>query len=331
MSDINKVFEDFLENTVNLNASRFDKIEKAREVLGTFIEASEMFKDLYVETTLQGSARQKTIIKPVGEDDEFDADLLVTLKENTEWSPADYHANLASLFKDSDRYKDITDTRGKTRCVTIDYNSDFHVDLVPAIERDGQMYIFNKSTDEEECTDGDGYSQWFEQQDSYAGGYLVPVVRLIKYLRDSRNDFDTRSVILTTIIGMQVQSDDQFGSLREAFVTIMDRLDTFLSIHDDAPTIENPAMPEETFDRNWKDDDNKSFKALKKAVETYTESASGAESLEDWQELFGDKFKEAEEDKGNKTGGVSAATAASGFVVGGSHAPTGQWSSDNDY
>lgn len=325
MSDINKVFEDFLENTVNLNASRFEKIEKAQDVLGDFIKASDTFKDMYVGASLQGSARQKTIIKPVGEDDEFDADILITLKENTEWSPADYHANLASIFKDSDRYKDITDTRGKTRCVTIDYNSDFHVDLVPAIERDGQMYIFNKSTDEEECTDGDGYSQWFEQQDAYAGGYLVPVVRLIKYLRDSRNDFDTRSVILTTIIGMQVRSDDQFGSLSEAFVTIMDRLDTFLSIHEDAPTIENPAMPEETFDRNWKDDDNESFKALKKAVETYAESASGAESLEDWQELFGDKFKDEDGDKS-----VGVAGAATAYTLGSSFTPNSPWCSEND-
>ena len=330
MSDINKIFEDFLENTVNLNPSRFEKVEKAEEILGKFIEESDTFKDLYIETTRQGSARQKTIIKPVGDDDEFDVDLLITLKENTEWSPADYHSNLAELFKDSDRYKDITDTRGKTRCVTIDYKSDFHVDLVPAIERDGQMYIFNKSTDQEECTDGDGYAQWFEQQDAYAGGYLVPVVRLIKYLRDSREDFDTRSVILTTIVGMQVQSDDSFESISDAFVTITERVDEFLSEHDEAPVVENPAMTDETFDRNWQDDDDKSFKALKKAVGSYTKIASSAESVEDWQELFGEKFKEAEEDKDSKNSGVSAATAASGFVVGGSHTPTGQWSSDND-
>jgi len=41
--------------------------------------------------------------------------------------------NLADGFRDSDRYKDITDTNGKTRCVTIDYEGDFHVDLVPIV------------------------------------------------------------------------------------------------------------------------------------------------------------------------------------------------------
>ncbi|MEX2405084.1 MAG: hypothetical protein WD579_00610 [Candidatus Paceibacterota bacterium] len=332
MSNINKIFEDFLENTVNLNSSRFEKVEKAEETLSKFVKESETFKDLYVETTRQGSARQKTIIKPVGDKDEFDVDLLITLKENSEWSPSDYHSHLAELFKDSDRYEDITDTRGKTRCVTINYKSDFHVDLVPAIERDGQMYIFNKSTDEEECTDGDGYAQWFEQQDAHASGYLVPVVRLVKYLRDSRNDFDTRSVILTTIIAMQVQPEDSFKSISDAFATIMERVDVFLSEHNEAPTIENPAMDDDPFDRKWKDDNNKSFKSLKKAINSYTDIISDTDSLEQWQELFGDKFKEADADgdKSNKTGGVTTATAASGFVVGGSHTPTGQWSNDDD-
>lgn len=327
MSDINKIFADFLENTVNLNASRFEKVEKAEETLSKFVKENDPFKDLYIETTRQGSARQKTIIKPVGDDDEFDVDLLITLKENPDWSPTDYHAHLAELFKDSDRYKDITDTRGKTRCVTIDYKSDFHVDLVPAIKRDGQMYIFNKSTDKEECTDGDGYAQWFEQQNNYAGGHLVPVVRLVKYLRDSREDFDTRSVILTTIIASQVQSNDNFESISDTFVTIMERVDDFLSEHDEAPAIENPAMSDETFDRTWKDDNNKSFKALKKAVGTYTEIASNADSMEKWQELFGEKFKEAEEDKSGSN--VSAGTAAA-YAVGSSFTPHSPWCSEND-
>ncbi len=311
MSDINKTLEDFLEKTVNLNPDRYRRVQGAEETLGEFVANSDTFKDLYVGVTPQGSVRQKTIIKPVGKDDEFDVDLLVMLKENTDWSPADYHKNLAGIFKDSDRYEDITDTRGKTRCVTIDYNSDFHVDLVPAIERNGKVYIFNKSTNEEECTDGDGYAQWFEQQDVYAGGYLVPVVRLIKYLRDSRNDFETRSVILTTIIGMQVQSTDNFENLSDAFVTIMGRIDDFLAESEEAPIIENPAMPEETFDRDWTDDNNKSFKASKKAVGSYNETLSDTESLEQWQELFGNKLKESKSNAASTAVGVTAPTIIS--------------------
>ncbi len=46
MSDINKIFDDFLEGTVNLNPTRFEKIEKAEETLSKFIKESDTFKDL---------------------------------------------------------------------------------------------------------------------------------------------------------------------------------------------------------------------------------------------------------------------------------------------
>jgi len=295
MIDINKIFDNFLENTVNLNTDRYKRVVKADETLSKFIKNSDTFKDLYVSTTPQGSVRQKTIIKPVDDDDEFDVDLLIILEENPDWSPADYHSNMADIFNDSDRYRDITDTKGKTRCITIDYNSDFHVDLVPAIERDGQIFIFNKADNKPERTDGDGYAQWFEQQDANAGGYLVPVVRLLKYLRDSREDFETKSIILTTIAGMQVNPDDSFASIPEALASILNGMKDYLLQFEAPPSISNPAMPDEDFDRHWKND-NQGFKNFKMAIEKYADIATEAISANEdkaeslWKELFGDKF-----------------------------------------
>lgn len=336
--DIQTAFENFLDKVVNLNKGRVDRIEEAQRVLSEFIENQEDFKDLYIDVIPQGSYRQKTIIKPVGDDGAFDVDLLIKLKENTDWSPADYHAKLAAAFKDSGRYEDLTDTNGKTRCVTIDYEGDFHVDLVPAVERGGKYYVCNKTTDEFEETDGDGYAQWFEQQDANAGGHLVPVVRLLKYLRDSKGDFDTKSIILTTIAGMQVNPSDSFASTPEALSAILGRMNDYLSQFDSAPSVLNPAMPGETFDRHWKND-GKGFNNLKAAVGAYAGMASDAlstadtdEAIEQWQELFGDEFKNAasEGGKSNSAGGVSAATAATGYAVGGSFAPPSQWSGDDN-
>lgn len=336
--DIQTVFENFLDKIVNLNKGRVDRIEEAQRVLSEFIENQENFKDLYIDVIPQGSYRQKTIIKPVGDDGTFDVDLLIMLKENTDWSPADYHAKLAAAFKDSGRYEDLTDTNGKTRCVTIDYEGDFHVDLVPAVERGGKYYVCNKTTDEFEETDGDSYSQWFEQQDANAGGHLVPVVRLLKYLRDSKGDFDTKSIILTTIAGMQVNPSDSFASTPEALSAILSRMNDYLSQFENAPSVLNPAMSGETFDRHWKND-GKGFNDLKAAVGAYADMASDAlstadtaEAIERWQELFGDEFKNAasENSKNNSAGGVSAATAATGYAVGGSFAPPSQWSGDDN-
>ena len=172
----NEAFEDFLENKVNLNLDRQKRIQKAEEVLTKFISGSDNFKDIYIKAVSQGSYRQGTIIKPVDDDGEFDVDLLLELKEMSEWEPKTYLVKLAEIFKDSDRYKDITETAGKTRCVTIDYEGDFHADLVPSIKKDGKSYVFNKNTNKLEETDGDGYAQWFASQNLSASGHLVDIV-----------------------------------------------------------------------------------------------------------------------------------------------------------
>src|SRR3990167_2529363 len=117
--NIQTTFDNFLDKVVNLNKSRVERIEDAQRIFSEFIQNQEDFDDLYVDIIPQGSYRQKTIIKPVGDDGFFDVDLLIKLQANSEWTPADYHIKLAAIFKASDRYKDLTDTQGKTRCVTI--------------------------------------------------------------------------------------------------------------------------------------------------------------------------------------------------------------------
>lgn len=318
--DIQTVFKNFLDKVVNLNKSRIERIKDAQRILSEFIQNQKDFKDLCIDTIPQGSYRQKTIIKPVGDEGTFDVDLLIKLKENPDWSPADYHAKLADAFKESGRYEDLTDTNGKTRCVTIDYEGDFHVDLVPAVERNGKYYVCNKTTDEFEETDGDGYAQWFEQQDANAGSYLVPVVRLLKYLRDSKGNFNTKSIILTTIAGMQVNSGDNFSSVPEALSSILGRMSDYLSKFESAPPILNPAMPGENFDRHWKND-GKGFSNLKAAISEYANIASDATSMTDsdkvidrWQKLFGDSFP-SEDGAGDKSAGQRPQLPSTGPVI----------------
>ncbi len=312
--NIQQLFESFLDTVVNLNKDRINRIKGtkdkkgAQEILSDFIKNHEDFKGLHPEAVPQGSYRQKTIIKPVKHDGAFDVDLLIKLEENTEWKPVDYLIKLTEAFKKSGRYNDLTETHGKTRCVTIDYEGDFHVDLVPAIERNGKWFIFNKSTNEEEKTDGDGYAQWFEQRDAVANGNLVLVVRLIKYLRDSKGEFETKSIILTTLAGKMIRPEDNYSDLPHATYSILERMNEFLAQFNEAPSIENPAMPDdETFDRHWKGDDS-GFGKLKSAIDKYAGLAAEAMAASDeevslkyWKKLFGNDFPD-----GNKVSGSSS-------------------------
>lgn len=242
----------------------------------------------------------------------------------------DYLFNLANEFRAVGKYKDITDTTGKTRCVTIDYEGDFHADLVPAIVNNGRYYICNKATNEFELTDGDGYADWFKGQDNIMGGNLIPAVRLLKFLRDYKDEFDTKSIILTTIAGMQASNVDaisaSYKDIPTALTTLLKRINQFLSQFKAPPSIFNPAMPGENFDRHWKKE-KKGFAAFQGAIQKYSAIAEQAieiidtdEQLKKWQELFGDKF----EINGN-TGSKESSNPYAGSGVGAIVKPQQPW------
>lgn len=228
----------------------------------------------------QGSYRQNTIIKPTDDDKEFDVDLLVVVSPIDGWSATDYLSHLANGFRDDGRYKDITDTHGKTRCVTIDYEGDFHVDLVPALFSGDRYQICNKKTNEFETSDGDGYAQWFDKQNAVANGHLVDVIKMVKHLRDSKGEFDTKSIILTTLLAMQVNevhaAAGMYSDLYTTLNSILGSMDQYLQQFNEPPTVPNPAMPEEeTFDRHWKDEKD-GFVRLQNAISKYSTAVENA-------------------------------------------------------
>lgn len=294
-----KSFSNFLKNTVNLNKTRYDVANSAIQTMTNFLKGNDLFNDLYLDAIPQGSFRQETIIKPARPEIDFDVDLLFRVKKVDGWEPKDYIEKLSSEFKNTDRYKDLVDTRGKERCVTIDYESDFHIDIVPAIIVGDDHYIMNKSTNQYEPTDGDGYAEWFASKNEITGGkHLTKVTRLLKYVRDIRGKFEIKSILLTTLIGNQVNTWDSHNSdypdLSTSFVTLVNRLDIFLQNNQRIPTVQNPVLPKENFNRKWTQEKYQKFReAIHEiallASDAYQDS-NEASSLQKWQKVFGDKF-----------------------------------------
>jgi hypothetical protein len=313
-------FAAFLKNTVNLNQTRVDQANAAFDTLTSFVKNAAETKDIFKTSSRQGSLRQGTIIKPRTDETEFDVDMLVDVKDVSGWKAADYLDAFHKAFKNSDRYKELVDRRGKTRCVTIDYaTNDFHVDIVPSIEWSGQCYIMNRRTNQFELTDGDGYAAWFSGRNEITGGAeLVRVVRLCKYLRDE-HDWPVKSILLTTLVGLQVYDADKattFADTPTALVNLLYRTDTWLQAQKQVPQIANPALPSEKFARHW---DQETFDAFKKkfhkaageAAAAYNE-ADGDKSGEAWQKVFGDKFPVLEEDLESGGEVVKASTLSLG-------------------
>ena len=292
-----KFFQDFLSDHVNLNQTRIDTLEEhLKAIIKLFREKLSNYK----KYSAQGSYAHKTIIKPVQDNDEFDADILVFIQDN-DFKPSifktDYVDELYNFFNNRDTYKGKI--KRQTRCVTINYAGDFHLDIVPCIEHESICYICNRKDKKYEKTDGDGYKDWLREKNNIIGGNnFRKTTRLLKFLRDHKNTFSVKSILLTTILGNSINDNDRdsgyFSDLPTTLKTLSDRVNQFLQEHEQMPIINNPVLEDENFNRHW---DSLKYKNFRNKFNSYnikiTEAFEEKEhdtSVKKWRELFGDKF-----------------------------------------
>lgn len=294
MTKNNTEFKKFLRDEVNLNNNRLERLKSG--VRGV----TDCLKRKLIEfqgTERQGSYAHGTLIKPVADNDEYDADIQAVMNPNTEMEPKDYINAVYNALKADKNYADKI--KRKTRCVTVDYAGDFHLDVVPRITRNGKHYIFNSVKNKCEETDGTGYRDWFNERNRITGGKLKRIVRLLKYLRDHEgNNYTPKSIMLTTLTASVIEASDKgteaVSADADALVTVLTRMDTYLQKNPTMPEIRNPVLPSETFNRHW---DERKYANFRKMVNSHARKARDAknatkseEAIKLWRELFGDKF-----------------------------------------
>ena len=121
-------FIEFLEDVVNLNQTRLDRLDGHVQAVSDFLKEN---LDSFKQVERQGSYGLKTIIKPVKGGQEYDADVLLYMNHDQDKAPKDYIEELYNCFRGSNTYKDKA--HRKTRCVNLDYAGDFHLDVVPCV------------------------------------------------------------------------------------------------------------------------------------------------------------------------------------------------------
>jgi hypothetical protein len=296
---IGSCFKYFLENTVNLNQSRIDQLEQRVEAITGYLAEHDTLGPIIEGAAPQGSYAHKTIIRPVGRH-EFDADVVLIMQEQQGWQPCDYVEQLYKVFKDSGTYAKLVGR--KTRCVTIDYAGDFHLDVVPLVVlADGQTYITNRVENRFERTNPEGFNAWLDERNRITDGHLVEVIRLAKYLRDSKQTFSVKSVILTTLLGQAVKDvqllndPDYYDSMATTLYHVAQDLDAYLQANPTMPVIADPSCDGESFNHRWDQEQYADFRTCfhtytAKIVAAYEEPDEGT-AIRLWQELFGPEFK----------------------------------------
>lgn len=251
----------------------------------------------------QGSWAHGTIIRPPRERNEFDADFLAIVEEVEEWEPKEYVNALYRALSASKRYKDKVQHR--TRCVRLDYSGDFHLDVVPCIERKGLIWttylVTNRDANRMESTAPEAYSEWLRDRNALAGhNMLRKVIRLAKYQRDIKTNFSVKSILLTTLLGERITDRDgysrsEFADVPTALRTLFGRLDDWLQGRWGMPWVANPVLPDEDLARHW---DRRQFEHFRSMIHKYRRWIEDAyaesdrvESLRKWRRVFGEEFR----------------------------------------
>lgn len=293
MTKNNQDFKDFLRDEVNLNQSRLDQLNKSVGAVDGYLKENLTG---YQKMERQGSYALGTLIKPVDVNDEYDADIQIVMNPNPKWEAKDYINEVHRTLKQNDTYADKL--RLKTRCVTVDYARDFHLDVVPRVTKDGKHHVCNRIGNELEETDGTGYRDWFNEQNRIRGGNLKRVVRLLKYLWDHKNNYTAKSILLTTLAGNTIRASDEgteaVSTVSDTLVTVLTRMDDYLQQHPNMPEIKNPVLSTENFNRHW---DQTKYANFRKSVNSHAQTAKKAreessteEAIKTWQGLFGKDF-----------------------------------------
>ena len=294
-----EIFIDFLEKSVNLNSTRLIRLEQKVGVVESQI-ISSAYKPKILDISIHGSYAHGTIIKPPKLRHSFDADMALYIREQPNWSPKDYIDRLYYRLKEISHYSKIVSR--STRCVTIDYADDFHLDIVPIIQRNSFLFtakykICNRRDNIFEQTDGPGFDDWLDEKNEILDDdYLIKVTRLLKYLRDIKGRFSCKSILLTTLIATQVQKEDhaRFSDLGSALTILIGRLDDFLEENPKMPIIENPVLVGENFNRHWDSSKYSTFRTHISMYRTWIDDAYSETEPElsvlKWRKVFGDGF-----------------------------------------
>ena len=293
MTKSNEDFAKFLSNEVNLNQSRLDPLETSVGAVDKYLEDNLTG---YQDMQKQGSYALGTLIKPVRENDKYDADIQIVMNPNPKWEPKDYVQEIERTLSGNKTYADkLAYSR---RCVTVVYAGQFHLDVVPRVTLYGKNYVCNRRTNQFEPTDGNGFRDWFNEKNRITNGNLKRAVRLLKYLRDHKSSFTAKSILLTTLAGNAIHESDEgteaVRTVADTVNTILSRMNDYLQAHPNMPAIKNPVLPSETFNRHW---DQQKYANFRDRVQTYARIAKQAlaeqssdRSIKIWQQLFGEDF-----------------------------------------
>lgn len=270
------------------------------QAIGRYLQAEGSPIALYdPDIYPQGSLRIGTTVKP-HKLEEYDLDLvceLLALNWKTCPDPVGLLDDIERWLKANGLYKDKVERMN--RCVRVNYEHQFHLDILPACPDGASGYccvvVPDRKADDWKPSNPKGYAEWFERiaKSTEFEAYLKSIqpmphqeplelkpplkraVQLIKRYRDIELGNDSKAAISIVLTTLSAQNYLGQQSINEAMMGILEGIVASLPRDGSILKVENPMNKDEKFSERW-EADPKLYSEFKKWV---------TEFRDDWRKI----------------------------------------------
>lgn len=254
-----------LADELNISATSYERAVTSYTALGDYIKSKNQSWE--VDIFPQGSFELGTVIKPVSDEDQYDVDLVVLVKDPRFTDPHELRKQIQALLESHGRYEGNIEEKKQCLRVVYQESSQFHMDVVCATDahytncqvisvakknESGKGYNFSPSNPK-------GYIDWFKGVMNYdrllqeaktqRGMFknatkvedlslprmrtpLQKAIQILKRHRDIyfKDDLDNRpsSIIITTLCALTYDNSNIYNSDNDnVYLTIKNMLQNF--------------------------------------------------------------------------------------------------------
>jgi hypothetical protein len=223
----------------------------------------------------QGSLRIGTTVKPRGRQ-EYDLDLVCELVELVAAYcpyPPNLLTDIAGWLRSNGLYKDKVDLMN--RCVRVNYEHQFHLDILPACPDPASGYgcvvVPDRKLEDWTHSNPKGYAIWFEQmarttefEARFKAIHPVPqqeplelkpplarVVQLMKRYRDMQLGYDSKAAISIVLTTLSAENYERQESVSESLTVILNGIVARLPRDGSVLKVFNPTNRKELLSERW--------------------------------------------------------------------------------
>lgn len=265
---------------LDLTPSERDTVEKRYQTISEWLEDPKGTLAIYMPHIYpHGSFRLGTVVRPLGEQVEFDLDFVCRLKNGDGLDQETLRDLIGDRLKANGKWEGMITP--KTRCWRLNYANEFHVDIMPAIKMpsttNGGILITDRDYEDWKASNPRGYAEWFDRQmtpvrRNIRAGMMIkmaaedlpdedkiktPLQRAIQILKRHRDIYFEKdqkdrpgSIILTTLAAKAYRQQE---SLIDTLLEVAEAMPTEIEYEQGFPVVSNPALLSENLAEKWKE------------------------------------------------------------------------------